>query len=184
MIRCLNNLALWFRCDTGLLEKAVSSDDVGWVLSLQGDVDESFVSMHGLNPTESTIFSLLHRATAQTPNMAKMWYEFLSLMLHQGFFNINKYFHRNSFASWCLELGEKALSNCEENQILLMPDEDIRLLEIFNGGVVPKVARTMLQQVHLKPSCRGAVETEKIALMKRELKDCQGFLKSMKCNII
>lgn len=57
---------------------------------------------------------------------------------------------------------------------MLTPDEELRLVEIFSGSVVPKVARTMLQQVHLKPSCRGAVETEKIALMKRELMDCQG----------
>jgi hypothetical protein len=69
---------------------------------------------------------LLTQAVGQAPTLPKIWH---------------------SFASWCLELGEKVLSAADDNRISANADEQQTLSDIFDGRPVDKSVSSLIHQV-------------------------------------
>ena len=70
----------------------------------------------------------------------------------------------NSFANWCLELGEKTLAtvDADDNKIDLNDEEEQTLVDIFDGRNVEKSIKALLQKVshsrHQSQQCDQMLE--------------------------
>ena len=152
--RSLNTMARWLKAEPMLLEKVypdmISSVSdratVSHVLELEQsspapDLQDFLLMPHSVvvggnceADADMVIGRLLRLAVIQAPQLAKMW---------------------NNLANWSMELGERLLTNCENNLVVLTVEEQrniFTLLSSYHQGL-SYAAEDALQQQYKEVLC-------------------------------